>query len=77
METASPANVPHHFREHFVSIGGPTMKLNTLGAPQNGWSAANLGGGQGRGRTADLPIFSRTLYQLSYLTSPAPATRSR
>jgi hypothetical protein len=25
-------------------------------------------GGQGRDRTADLPIFSRTLYQLSYLT---------
>ena len=25
-------------------------------------------GGQGRGRTADLPLFRRTLYQLSYLT---------
>ena len=25
-------------------------------------------GGQGRSRTADLPLFRRTLYQLSYLT---------
>ena len=28
-------------------------------------------GGQGRGRTADLTIFSRALYQLSYLTKTA------
>jgi hypothetical protein len=27
------------------------------------------GGGQGRGRTADTTIFSRVLYQLSYLTA--------
>ncbi len=28
-------------------------------------------GGQGRGRTADTAIFSRVLYQLSYLTAAA------
>lgn len=30
--------------------------------------AGPFGGGQGRGRTADTTIFSRVLYQLSYLT---------
>ena len=36
-------------------------------------SDVNQRGGQRRGRTADLPIFSRTLYQLSYLASYADA----
>lgn len=38
---------------------------------QNRRSAADSAGGQGRGRTADLTIFSRALYQLSYLTGHA------
>jgi hypothetical protein len=32
--------------------------------------------GQGRGRTADLTIFSRALYQLSYLTGGVLTERS-
>jgi hypothetical protein len=33
-----------------------------------------ISGGQGRDRTADTAIFSRMLYQLSYLATAVPAT---
>jgi hypothetical protein len=42
-----------------------------------GISEPELGSGQGRGRTADTTIFSRVLYQLSYLTELMVAPRGR
>ncbi len=44
------------------------MTETTTAESQKCRSAAYGEGGQGRGRTADLTIFSRALYQLSYLT---------
>ena len=44
------------------------MTDTTTAESQRHRSAACKEGGQGRGRTADLTIFSRALYQLSYLT---------
>ncbi len=44
------------------------MTETTAAKAQTRRSAACGEGGQGRGRTADLTIFSRALYQLSYLT---------
>ena len=50
------------------------MTDTTTAESQRRRSAACREGGQGRGRTADLTIFSRALYQLSYLTGqPAGA----
>ena len=46
------------------------MTDTTTAESQRHRSAACREGGQGRGRTADLTIFSRALYQLSYLTGP-------
>ena len=58
-------------------VGGMGLRRDSAPGPRSAGErlsarapALGSGGGQGRGRTADLPIFSRTLYQLSYLTGP-------
>ena len=52
------------------------MTETTTAESQKCRSAAYGEGGQGRGRTADLTIFSRALYQLSYLTGLPAAARA-
>ena len=52
-----------------------TSTRNTKRAPR-GVQEPEFDGGQGRDRTADTTIFSRVLYQLSYLTAVRHVTRT-
>ena len=39
-------------------------------------AAADVGNGEGRNRTGDTTVFSRVLYQLSYLAAPRSVATS-
>ena len=74
---------PKESRHSLARAGAPSKKcaaINFLDGEAAGvnWSEAGyLNGAQGRDRTTDTAIFSRMLYQLSYLgTSRAGAQRA-
>jgi hypothetical protein len=57
-----------------VSLFDPNEKLSNLSSVvaderANGKSRTSSGDGEGRNRTGDTTVFSRVLYQLSYLAS--------
>ena len=56
-----------------LETGALPIELRTFGRPS---TTAPSSSGQGRNRTADTTIFSRVLYQLSYLANKYRPTKS-
>jgi hypothetical protein len=62
--------VPGAGSNHPASLFEPRRASHHSAGPV-GYSGTELDGAQGRDRTTDTAIFSRMLYQLSYLGIPA------
>src|SRR5436305_15264854 len=59
----------------------PTVLPNSFPSGRSGeaklaWLRLNRASGEGRDRTSDTAIFSRVLYQLSYLAAPASVSHT-
>jgi hypothetical protein len=72
----APAGFAHHSHNPTIQpVGLATDRLEKMIAKSlMGWELVN--GGEGQNRTVDTTIFSRMLYQLSYLATRATQNHS-